>query len=435
MPDAALEFAIMDSADLDHRHRTYDGWIPPAVAAALHKHGYHGTLREAAARGDWFCAHRLAEAAVAGGGSGGQAEALTLLEPFASTGWWPAVRTVGRLLADWGRLDEAVELLRPHADTGHREAACEFARVLARQGDIDQVLALLGPRTADSCLAEVLVEVTVGHGRDGEIAALLPPVGVGATVPFEPWVTDAWDTVPLHATLLERQGRVDEAAVLLRKYVSVDGMVFAGHAGQLAALLARHGREAELRACLTEDGAEYARTALTRLLEERGRIEEAVALLRQYSRAGEPHAVFELAELLARNDRHDEAIEILGRAAETVGGDSDWIIHLLCRIFVEADRADEALAYLDDHFARHGGHPDEHACARAQVIRLCGLPETADVEPSPQTVPAKDRVSFGTLGDVVAEAERLVHQGEPEKAIAHLRDRLDGTRRLRIEDL
>ncbi|MEW2487345.1 hypothetical protein [Streptomyces sp. NPDC048411] len=307
--------------------------------------------------------------------------------------------------------------------------------MLARQGHIDQALALLGPRTADSSLAEVLVELTAGHGRDDEIAALLPPVGVGATVPFEPWATDAWDTVPLHATLLERQGRVDEAAVLLRKYVNVDGMVFAGHAEQLAALLARHGREAELRACLTEDGAEYARTALARLLEERGRIEEVVALLRQYSRAGDPHAEFELAELLARHGRQDEAIEILGRAAETAGGDSDWIIDLLCRIFVEADRADEALAYLDDHFARHGGHPDEHACARAQVIRLCSPPETVDADQSPQTVPAKDRISFGTLGGVVAEAERLVHQGEPEKAIAHLRDRLDGTRRLRIEDL
>ncbi|MEW2487355.1 tetratricopeptide repeat protein [Streptomyces sp. NPDC048411] len=153
--------------------------------------------------------------------------------------------------------------------------------------------------------------------------------------------------------------------------------------------------------------------------EERGRIEEAVALLRQYRREGDPHAAFELAEFLARHGRHDEAIEILGPAAETAGGDSDWIIDLLCRIFVEADRADEALAYMDDHFARHGGHPDEHACARAQVVRLCSPPETVDTDPSPRTVPAKDRISFGTLGGVVAVAERLVHQGDPVSRDRH----------------
>lgn len=50
-------------------------------------------------------------------------------------------------------------------------------------------------------------------------------------------------------------------------------------------------------------------------------------------------------------------------------------------------------------------------------------------------VSAEDFMHFGTSGGVIAEAERLVCQGEPEKAIAHLRDHLDGTRRLRAEDL
>ncbi|MFE7328876.1 hypothetical protein ACFU8W_28655 [Streptomyces sp. NPDC057565] len=108
--------------------------------------------------------------------------------------------------------------------------------------------------------------------------------------------------------------------------MSVDGMVFAGCAQQLAAPLARYGREAELRAWLDEDGEEYARTALARLLEERGRTEEAV-------------------------------------------------------------------------------------------------------------VSAEDLMHFGMSGGVIAEAERLVCEGEPEKAIAHLRARPDGTRRLRAEDL
>ncbi|MGW8701977.1 hypothetical protein ACWGOK_34515 [Streptomyces eurythermus] len=96
----------MDRVDLEHRHRTYDGWIPPTVAALLHEHGHHDILRHAAAHGDWFCARRLAEAA-AESGPDGRAAALALLEPFAATGWWPAVDTVAGLFAEWEYVDQA----------------------------------------------------------------------------------------------------------------------------------------------------------------------------------------------------------------------------------------------------------------------------------------------------------------------------------------
>ncbi|WNO63466.1 hypothetical protein RPQ02_06485 [Streptomyces sp. AM2-3-1] len=125
---------------------------------------------------------------------------------------------------------------------------------------------------------------------------------------------------------------------------------------------------------------------------------------------------------------------VLRRAVETAGGDADRIIHLLCRVFVEAGREGEARAYVDDYFARHDGHPDEHAWARTHIRELCGRTEEAEAGPSPQA-PAEELLPFGTTGGVIAQAERLVRQGEPEKAIAHLRDRLDGTRRLRVEDL
>ncbi|MER6982268.1 tetratricopeptide repeat protein [Streptomyces carpinensis] len=425
----------MDAVDLDHHYRTYDGWIPPTVVAALHEHGYAGILHQAAAGGDWFCAHQLAEAAVDEGGPDRQAEALALLEPFVSTGWWPAVRAAGRLLAEWKRVDEAVQLLRPHADTGHREAVRDLARLLAGQGRIDQVVALLGPRTADRSLAAVLVELTAGYDRDDEIAALLPAVDVGPTVPFKAWSSDAWDTVPLHATLLERQGRVDEAAALLRAHVLVDGILSAGHAEQLASLLARHGLEAELRALLSEAGEEYALTALAGFLEERGRIEEAVDLLRQHGNAGNPHAGFQLAEVLARHGRHDEAIEALRHVAETAGGDADWIIRLLCRIFVEAGQEEEALAYVDDYFARHGGHPEEHALARSNILKLSGRAEEAGAVPRSGSVPGEVPLQTGTLDGVVAAAERLVRQGEPEKVVTLLRDHLDEPRRFLGEHL
>lgn len=431
---ARLRFATMDAADLDHRHRTYDGWIPPTVVALLHELGHQGILRDAAARGDWFCAQRLAEAAFEQGPEE-QAAALAMLQPFAATGWWPAVRAVAGLLADRGRADEAIAVLRPLADTGCREAVRDLAGLLARQGNIDQVVALLGPRTADALLAGELVELVAGHGRDAEIAALIPALGVGPTTPFDTGGSDAWNTVSLHATLLERQGRVDEAAALLSRHVQVDGVVYADHAEQLARLLARHGREAELRACTVEEGGEYARTALLLFLEERDRITEAVALLQEPAEAGDPHAAFELAQLLARHGRHVEAVEVLRPVAETAGGDSDWIIHLLCRVLVDAGRADDALTYVDDYFARHGGNRHERALMRAEVMKRWGRAADAEAELAPFAASDEDLLRSGTVAGAIALAERLVRRGEPQRAVTHLRDRLDGTQVLRREHL
>ncbi|MER6317412.1 tetratricopeptide repeat protein [Streptomyces sp. NPDC001581] len=420
----------MDRSDLDHRHRTYDGWIPPTVAALLHEYGHHDVLRQAATNGDWFCARWLAETA-AESGPDGRTAALLWLQPFAATGWWPAVDTVAGLLAEWERHDEAIVLLRPLADTGHRYALRGLARLLARQDRFDQVVALLGPRAADLLLAEELVELAAGHGRDAEIAAVLPDLGTGPTDPFESWSSDAVDTVPLHARFLELQGRIDEAIHLLGRHVCVDGLVYADHAEQLARLLGRHGREAELRAFPADGGEEYALAALVQLLEEQDRISEAVDLLRQSAGTGNPHAAFGLAELLARHGHHDEAVDVLRTVAETAGGDSDWIIHLLCRILVDAGRADDALTYIGDYFTRHGGNHQEQALMRAEVMKLSGRAVDAEAELAEFTRSDEELLRSGTVDGAIALAERLVRRGQPHRAVVHLRDRLDGPKVVR----
>ncbi|MFE5720903.1 tetratricopeptide repeat protein [Streptomyces erythrochromogenes] len=444
----------MDPVDLDRRHRTYDGWIPPTVAALLLEYGHLGVLRDQADAGDWFCAHRLARAAADRG------EALALLEPFVAAGWMPALRTVAGLLAEWDRVDEAVALLGGPAGSGDRRAALQLAPLLARLGRIDEVVALLGPRAADQASAETLVEVTAGHGRDAEIAALLPAVGVGATDPFERGSSDAWNTVPLHATLLERQGRVDEAADLLRRHVHVDGVMYADHAQQLAGLLARHGREAGLRAFAADGGEEYALFALADHLEARHRVDEAVETLRRAAGvpAG-PHVALHLAELLVRHGRRAEAIEVLRPVPHTMGGDPEWILRPLCRLLADEGRPDEALAYVDDFYARHGGTAGERLRERAEVHAHCGPPgeAVADlraagpvtryvVEALEELLPGHDlgigcaddldgEALDGTSAGAIARAERLVRRGEPERAVALLRDRLDGPKVLRREHL
>ncbi|MFJ8668930.1 hypothetical protein [Streptomyces sp. NPDC093600] len=351
-----------------------------------------------------------------------------MLEPFAATGWWPAVDAVAGLLAEWGRHEEAIVLLRPLADTGHRYAQRDLARLLARQDHLDQVVALLGPRAADLLLAEELVELTAGHGRDAEVAALLPEIHTGPTGPFESWSSDAVDAVRLHARFLELQGRIDEAIHLLSRHVCVDGVVYADHAEQLARLLGRHGREAELRAFPADGGEEYALAALAQLLEELDRIPEAVALLGQSAGAGNPHAAFGLAELLARHGRHGEAVEVLRTAAETADDDCDWLIHLLCRILVDAGRPDDALTWIDDYFTRRGGNDQEQAFMRAEVMRLSGRAADAQAEPAEFATSDQELLRSGTVDGAIALAERLVRRGEPQKAVAHLRDRLDGLR-------
>ncbi|MFK0108656.1 hypothetical protein [Streptomyces sp. NPDC091217] len=54
----------------------------------------------------------------------------------------------------------------------------------------------------------------------------------------------------------------------------------------------------------------------------------------------------------------------------------------------------------------------------------------AEAELTEFTRSDEELLRSGTVHDVIALAERLVRRGEPEKAVAHLRDRLDGAKAL-----
>ena len=158
-----LGYAFVDAADLDYQARTLSGCIPPHMVSRLLEFGHAEKVESQAGRGEWFCVREWARLL---GERGRQAEALEVLAPYVATGWWKAAETTAELLEEWERIEEAIALARPYAEAGDRPALRFFARLLARHGRGDEAFTLLRPHLGDWFLAEALVDVAEGAGRD-----------------------------------------------------------------------------------------------------------------------------------------------------------------------------------------------------------------------------------------------------------------------------
>ncbi|MFV5999012.1 tetratricopeptide repeat protein [Streptomyces sp. NPDC056231] len=340
----------MDATDLDYRARTRSGCIPPELVSRLLERGHVGVVELQAGRGEWFCA--LAWARLLGE-QGRQADALEVLAPYLATGWWTAVVAAAELLERWGRVDEAIEITRVRMEAGHPMALESYTRLLARHGRAEKAFTLLRPHIGELSLAEALVDIAAAAGRDEEAAALLAARTEHRCSDF-PWCCRGLDrdtAIGLLATIRERQGRTDEAIALLRTG-STNGE-------QLAALLARHGRLGELRAAAVTDDSRYAVQRLARLLEERGDVEGAIAVYRQSDGPAvhDPNSACELAQLLARHGRGNEAINVMRVQADARNGD-DWILHTLSGLCLDQGRPEDGLAHLDALAAARGGQEE-----------------------------------------------------------------------------
>ncbi|BBC29109.1 uncharacterized protein SGFS_004000 [Streptomyces graminofaciens] len=307
-----------------------------------------------AGRGEWFCA--LAWARLLGE-QGRQADAMEVLAPYLATGWWTAVVTAAELLEGWGRVDEAIEITRVRMEAGHPMALESYTRLLARHGRAEEAFTLLRPHIGEPSLGVVLVDVAAAADRDEEAAALLAARTEHRCSDF-PWCCRGLDrdtAIGLLATIRERQGRTDEAIALLRS----GSTTLLNNREQLAALLARHGRLDELRATAATDDSRYAVQRLARLLEERGDVEGAIAAYRQADGpvAHDPNAAFELAQLLARHNRGNEAIDVMRVQADARNGD-DWILHTLSDLCLDQGRPEDGLGHLDALAAARGGEED-----------------------------------------------------------------------------
>ncbi|MEU8935296.1 hypothetical protein AB0D30_36095 [Streptomyces sp. NPDC048409] len=127
----------------------------------------------------------------------------------------------------------------------------------------------------------------------------------------------------------------------------------------MADLLARHHRAEELRAYAAAEGLGPARWRLVEVLEQCGDIEGAIAACRQADRpmAPDPRSAVQLAQLLARHGRGNEAIDVMCALADTRNGD-DWTLHTLFDLHLNDGRPGDGLAHLDTLAAIRGGEED-----------------------------------------------------------------------------
>lgn len=196
------------------------------------------------------------------------------------------------LLRAQGRVDEAITFLQAHPETNDYAGRHLLVHLLLVQGRVADVRTMAGDSQrpyARTLVTGILAE----QGRIEELRALGAPG-------------------PLLAHALAGLGRFDQAIAALQVCVDaheqyahdrlIDLLVEQGRADQaLVALEARRHNPYELTSTAALDVA--------RLLDEQGRAEDAIRVLR--TRGGAPR---QLAALLAGQGRTDEAVRVLDRA-------------------------------------------------------------------------------------------------------------------------
>lgn len=85
----------------------------------------------------------------------------------------------------------------------------------------------------------------------------------------------------------------------------------------------------------------------------------------------------QLARLLVRHGRGEEATEVLRSLADSPGGAEDWIVSMLCTHYAEQGRAEDGPAYLDALKTRHGAEDWELFRMRLPLMAACGRREEA----------------------------------------------------------
>ncbi|BEL06394.1 hypothetical protein Q0Z83_045850 [Actinoplanes sichuanensis] len=290
----------MDADDLDRRALTQTGCIPPAMVSRLVELGHVDEVRSLAGRGEWFCAREWARRLA---GQGRQAEALEVLAPYVATGWWAAAEETAHLLEGWGRVDEAIALLR--------------ARVTTSVDNRDRLADLLARHDRIEDLQEYAAAEHHGHAAQ-RLAELLEERGDvnGAIAVYRGSTSRQGSGQVRLAELLTRHGRGEEALEVLRTLAdahSSDDWIVHTLCEHYAALGRPEDGLAYLDARKERRGAEEWEFFWMRLplMVACGRRAEAIELTKAHPEGDSWYAARSIAELLADEGRHQEAVDIL----------------------------------------------------------------------------------------------------------------------------
>ncbi|MGW4789510.1 hypothetical protein [Streptomyces sp. NPDC004230] len=127
----------MDVDDLEWQGRLLGG-IPPRMADLLLELGHLDLVVEAAGeRGEWFCALAAVRELC---GAEDYERALSVIEPFAVTGWKPAVTKAAEVRFRMGRVEEALALVRPDEPVTEGREWRDCALMLAKAGRLDEAI-------------------------------------------------------------------------------------------------------------------------------------------------------------------------------------------------------------------------------------------------------------------------------------------------------
>jgi thioredoxin-like negative regulator of GroEL len=131
------------------------------------------------------------------------------------------------------------------------------------------------------------------------------------------------------------------------------------------------------------------------------------SLARRYNSA------VQLAQLLVRHGRGEEAIAVMRELADSRDGAEDWIVNTLCTLYAEQGQPQDGLAYLDSLNAGDSEEEWEFFRMRLPLLAACSLHEEA-IELA-QAHPERD-----TWYAAWSIAELLADAGRTEEAVAVL---------------